>query len=330
MITTAWVPGTFPVPFFQTWSCKSSAVTTSNDCNELLNAGLMPKMLECVKDNLVLNRVGIDCVHYLFNDDACREFLSVTFPTDIVNAYDLLIPTAFKADLWRYCILYMFGGVYMDIKYKWVGGGGDGGGGGRGDGGGVITIRDLVNQMSSHDTFGYNTDNILVLERDAPGLWPQGHFGIHNAFMISKPKNPLFFNCIQHIVSYSKTKSMLPSHLSSLWSSGCVTLPLFVTGPGLLGDIWRSLMFHGCGRLDNYVSMVSHFRVFFQGDGVIGYLYKDNIYNTLLKVYDSYIHDYNTMNANTLATNVARTNVVEHYTLLWSRGIVWRKTDNLE
>jgi hypothetical protein len=319
MITTAWVPGTFPVPFFQTWCCKSSAVTTSNDCKELLNAGLMPKMLECVKDNLVLNNVGIDCVHYLFNDDACRDFLSVTFPTDVVNAYDSLIPTAFKADLWRYCILYMFGGVYMDIKYKWIGAmGGDGGDGG--DGGGVITIRDLVNQMSSsHNTFGYNTDNILVLERDAPDLWPQGHFGIHNAFMISKPKNPLFFKCIQHIVSYSKTKLMLPSHLSSLWSSGCVTLPLFVTGPGLLGDVWRSrMMFRGCDLLDNYVSMVSHFRVFFQGDGVIGYLYKDDSYNTLLKVYDSYIHDYN---------NTARTNVVEHYTLLWSRGIVWKKTE---
>jgi hypothetical protein len=115
-----WVPGVFPVPIFQTWCCTSSAVTSDvSDFDDLRNAGLMPQMLECVCDNLRLNRVGIDCIHYLFNDDACREFLAMTFPTDLVYAYDRLIPTAFKADLWRYCILYMFGGVYMDIKYKW-------------------------------------------------------------------------------------------------------------------------------------------------------------------------------------------------------------------
>ena len=314
MIITEWVPGTFPVPFFQTWCCKSSAVTTSNDCNELLNAGLMPKMLECIKDNLLLNRVGIDCVHYLFNDDDCRDFLSKTFPNDVVNAYNLLIPTAFKADLWRYCILYMFGGVYMDIKYKWVGGGG-------------VTIRDMVNEMSLHNNnnnnnnsfaLGYNSDNILVLERDAPGLWPHGHFGIHNAFVISKPKNPLFFKSIQHIVSYSKTKLIVPSYLSSYRYSGCITMPLFVTGPGLVGDVWRSFHQKYCdqvkedGRLDNYVSMASQFRLFFEGNGIIGYLYKDNAYNTLLKVYDSYIDDCNISNF-----------YLEHYTLLWSRGIVW-------
>ena len=115
-----WVPGVFPVPIFQTWCCTRSAVTSDvSDFDDLRNAGLMPRMFDCVSDNLRLNRVGIDCIHYLFNDDACREFLAMTFPTDVVYAYDRLIPTAFKADLWRYCILYMFGGVYMDIKYKW-------------------------------------------------------------------------------------------------------------------------------------------------------------------------------------------------------------------
>ena len=115
-----WVPGVFPVPIFQTWCSTRSAVTSDvSDFDDLRNAGLMPLMFQCVSDNLRLNRVGVDCIHYLFNDDACREFLAMTFPTDVVYAYDLLIPTAFKADLWRYCILYMFGGVYMDIKYKW-------------------------------------------------------------------------------------------------------------------------------------------------------------------------------------------------------------------
>jgi len=328
MYITEWNPGTYPVPFFQTWCCKSSAVTnTLNECNELLNAGLTPKLLDCVKNNLVLNRIGIDCIHYLFNDDACRDFLVSSFPNDVVNAYDSLIPTAFKADLWRYCILYMFGGVYMDIKYKWIGGVDHDNENTVQNINNIITIRYLVNKMLEHSTtlLGCNSDHILVLERDAPGLWPHGHFGIHNAFMISKPKNPLFFKCIQHIVSYSKTKLMLPSQLSSLWSYNYLTLPLFVTGPGLLGDVWRSLNIGNDNHcqsnrncLDNYGSMISHFRLFFQGDGIIGYMHNDDMYNTLLKVYDSYDYECNAKTVNTSS------NIVDHYTLLWSRGIVWK------
>ena len=31
------------------------------------------------------------------------------------EAYDALIPGAFKADLFRYCVLFIYGGVYADI-----------------------------------------------------------------------------------------------------------------------------------------------------------------------------------------------------------------------
>ena len=58
-----WVPGTFPIPFFQTWCCKNSAVTPSleysgsdgdNDIiwRSLRDAGLPPKMYECICHNL--------------------------------------------------------------------------------------------------------------------------------------------------------------------------------------------------------------------------------------------------------------------------------------
>ena len=113
-----WVPGSFPIPFFQTWCCERSAMTPSADIwSELDSAGLPPKMLACVRENLIMNRVGVDCIHYLFNDADCREFIAREYPPDVLMAYDLLIPTAFKADLWRYCVLYKYGGVYLDVKY---------------------------------------------------------------------------------------------------------------------------------------------------------------------------------------------------------------------
>ena len=62
-----WVPGEYPIPFFQTWCSTSSSVTPSmlddNDIwSGLKNAGLPPKMYECVRGNLVLNNVGVDCI----------------------------------------------------------------------------------------------------------------------------------------------------------------------------------------------------------------------------------------------------------------------------
>jgi len=56
--------------------------------------------------------------YYFYDDDDCLEFIEDNFNEDVVNAYKQLIPGAYKADLWRYCILYKNGGVYMDIKFK--------------------------------------------------------------------------------------------------------------------------------------------------------------------------------------------------------------------
>jgi hypothetical protein len=54
---------------------------------------------------------------YVFYDDSdCEIFLKKHFDSSVLCAYNMLIPTAFRADLWRYCYLYIYGGIYMDIK----------------------------------------------------------------------------------------------------------------------------------------------------------------------------------------------------------------------
>jgi mannosyltransferase OCH1-like enzyme len=54
---------------------------------------------------------------YQFFDDAdCKKFIQENFDESILEAYDTLIPNAFKADLFRYCYLYKNGGVYTDCK----------------------------------------------------------------------------------------------------------------------------------------------------------------------------------------------------------------------
>ena len=345
--------GTFPIPFFQTWCCERSAMTPSADIwSELDSAGLPPKMLACVRENLIMNRVGVDCIHYLFNDADCREFIAREYPPDVLMAYDLLIPTAFKADLWRYCVLYKYGGVYLDVKY----GGGcpppyggttfDGGaqgcaGGCAGEGcvprlvykdelaplGG--TLRAIVERWLANEDAG---SGVFVLERDAVGLWPTGHHGIHNAFMITRPKNPILLECIFRIVSAAKNGQFARGGLDDDYSAGWMTRALFVTGPGLLGDVWRGgsapqrrnyvrLVGEGGAGVcdvdvpDSYATMAPYFRFFFEGDGVIGYYTECDTYVQLFKVYDGYHEEYHHMMRNK--------NCVPHYTVLWAQGLVW-------
>lgn len=52
----------------------------------------------------------------LMLDKHCRIFIAKHFPVNVLKAYDALIPKAFKADLFRYCFLYIKGGCYFDNK----------------------------------------------------------------------------------------------------------------------------------------------------------------------------------------------------------------------
>ena len=51
----------------------------------------------------------------LFDDDDIYTFLSQHFSKELMEFYNNLPLGVMKADLWRYCILYIYGGVYVDI-----------------------------------------------------------------------------------------------------------------------------------------------------------------------------------------------------------------------
>ena len=87
-----------PLNIFQTWHTKNLP-------------SLMKKNMEYIKKlNPAFN-------YKLFDDNDCYNFIKENFSEDILNAFDKLIPGAYKADLWRYCVLYKLGGIYLDIKY---------------------------------------------------------------------------------------------------------------------------------------------------------------------------------------------------------------------
>ena len=55
---------------------------------------------------------------YYFDDDDCQSFIESIGNERLLNAYNKLIPTAYKADLWRYSILLKYGGIYIDSTHK--------------------------------------------------------------------------------------------------------------------------------------------------------------------------------------------------------------------
>ena len=76
-----------------------------------------------MKENVKrLRRENPEFEYHLYDDKMCRKFIKTHFDKDVVFAFDKLKPGAYKADLWRYCVLYIHGGIYLDIKMKCVNG----------------------------------------------------------------------------------------------------------------------------------------------------------------------------------------------------------------
>jgi len=61
-----------------------------------------------------------DARHHLMSGKAVRDVLSANFSGDVLEAYDALEPYAYKADLARYCLLFIHGGLYADLSARLV------------------------------------------------------------------------------------------------------------------------------------------------------------------------------------------------------------------
>lgn len=78
---------------------------------------LPPQINACVKK---LKKHNPEFEYHLYDDDMCNEFIKNNFSNDVYDAYNDLIPRSYKTDLWRLCILYIYGGIYVDIKLNCI------------------------------------------------------------------------------------------------------------------------------------------------------------------------------------------------------------------
>ena len=57
---------------------------------------------------------------HLYDDDDIRTFIKTYYDEDMLNTFNMLTSGAGKADLWRYLVLYQFGGLYLDFDSEIV------------------------------------------------------------------------------------------------------------------------------------------------------------------------------------------------------------------
>jgi mannosyltransferase OCH1-like enzyme len=133
---------------------------------------LPPRMEQTLQDNIANNP---EFNFYVYDNDMCRQFILDNFGQNLVDVFDKLKPGAYKADLFRYCILYVHGGVYMDVKLKLH-----------------VKLKDLINKYGGEV---FVKDLEFFCER-----------GCNNGFLICKKNNPLLLDCINQIEQNYKEK----------------------------------------------------------------------------------------------------------------------------
>jgi len=65
---------------------------------------------------MIIRNMNPEYDYYFYDDQACRAYIKAHYPANYLTAYDMILPGAYKADLFRYLVLYREGGVYMDCK----------------------------------------------------------------------------------------------------------------------------------------------------------------------------------------------------------------------
>lgn len=144
-----------PRDVYQTWHTK-------------IADELPPHLNDCLR---ILREQNPDFRFHLYDTDDCREFIKKHFSPEVVVAFDTLKPISFKADLWRYCVLYICGGIYLDIKYV-----------------GLNFFR--FSQYIDKEYFVADVNGVDV----------------YTALIICRAGNPILMDCINQIVEHTKYK----------------------------------------------------------------------------------------------------------------------------
>jgi hypothetical protein len=135
------------------------------------DSGKLPKQLPdyaemCVKS--ITDFYGTEEYH-LYSGEELEKIIEDNFHSDVYTSYKKLKPYAYKADLARYCLLYLYGGLYVDLNTKFFS---------------KIPNLDILDFFAFRD-----------MKKSSIRTW-----SVSNSIIFSKEKNSILKNCIDQII----------------------------------------------------------------------------------------------------------------------------------
>ena len=137
------------------------------------------EIVKAIADN---KNISNNCIFRFYNDADCEKLIKTHFISKIYNAYMRINPVygAMKADFFRYCVLYLIGGIYVDIKSS--------------------IKHALFTIINKEDTC------ILDIPRKNMESWRKNNPTYEQWLLIFAPKHPYLYNMINQMVKYIETK----------------------------------------------------------------------------------------------------------------------------
>jgi len=157
--------------------------------------------------------------YVFYDDDAAGEFLEIHFPHEVREAYDSITPGAFKADLFRYCVLLIRGGVYSDM--------------------------DVMLQSNLDDTVADDVGFLTPI--DQPGIEVGHRSCLWNGLIASSPGHPFLARTIEIVVNNIRNRFTAVDYDDMLCPNPILSVShtvdtLFTCGPCILGASINNLL----------------------------------------------------------------------------------------
>jgi mannosyltransferase OCH1-like enzyme len=132
----------------------------------------LPKLMELIFLDILKNSPGYEM--FYFSDEDCESSINHYYGEEYLKYYQKLIPTAYRADFWRYLMLNIYGGCYGDFSQV---------------------------PLVSYNELTHGVDRVFV--RDDPS----NRKYLYNAIICVKPNDAVIKNAINTSIENIKTNN---------------------------------------------------------------------------------------------------------------------------
>jgi len=127
-------------------------------------------------------RLAPDFRRVLFDDQSAASFIRKNYSEEMAGVFENFSTGAFKADFFRYCYLYVEGGIYLDIKTELV-----------------VPLHDIYERLRNNDTSMATC--LTTAQLASPHAW----FGscVYQGIIFARPRHPIFLECLAYMKAYA-------------------------------------------------------------------------------------------------------------------------------